>query len=59
MQYLLMIYGDEAAMGSATPEQGKAMGEAYARFTQDIVKGFVIILAVSLTIDRSKYLFIK
>ncbi|MBN9257966.1 MULTISPECIES: ABC transporter permease [unclassified Mesorhizobium] len=28
-------------------------------FTQDIVKGFVIILAVSLTIDRSKYLFIK
>jgi len=28
-------------------------------FTQDIVKGFVIILAVSLTIDRSKYAFIK
>jgi ribose transport system permease protein len=28
-------------------------------FTQDIVKGIVIILAVSLTIDRSKYLFIK
>lgn len=25
MQYLLMIYGDEAAMGSATPERGKAM----------------------------------
>jgi hypothetical protein len=38
MQYLLMIYGDEAAMGAATAEQGKAMGEAYARFTQDIVK---------------------
>lgn len=28
-------------------------------FTQDIVKGIVIILAVSLTIDRSKYAFIK
>jgi ribose transport system permease protein len=28
-------------------------------FTQDIVKGAVIILAVSLTIDRSKYSFIK
>ena len=28
-------------------------------FTQDIVKGVVIILAVSLTIDRSKYPFIK
>ena len=28
-------------------------------FTQDIVKGAVIILAVSLTIDRSKYPFIK
>ena len=38
MQYLLMMYGDEAAMGSSTPEQGKAMGEAYVRFTQDIVK---------------------
>lgn len=38
MQYLLMIYGDEAAMQGATAEQGKAMTEAYARFTQDIVK---------------------
>jgi ribose transport system permease protein len=28
-------------------------------FTQDMVKGAVIILAVSLTIDRSKYSFIK
>ena len=28
-------------------------------FTQDIVKGCVIILAVSLTIDRTKYPFIK
>jgi ribose transport system permease protein len=28
-------------------------------FTQDMVKGVVIILAVSLTIDRSKYSFIK
>ena len=28
-------------------------------FTQDIVKGLVIILAVSLTIDRTKYAFIK
>ncbi|HEY4202817.1 MAG TPA: YciI family protein [Devosiaceae bacterium] len=38
MQYLLMIYSDEAAMGGMTPEEGKAMGEAYSRFTQDIVK---------------------
>lgn len=38
MQYLLMIYGDEAAVHGTTPEEGKAMGEAYARFTQDIVQ---------------------
>ena len=38
MQYLLMIYGDEAAVNGAKPEELKAMGEAYARFTQDIVQ---------------------
>ena len=38
MQYLLMIYGDESAMQRATPEQIKGMTEAYATFTQDIVK---------------------
>ena len=38
MQYLLMIYGDEAAMHGITPEEGKKLGEAYARFTQDIVQ---------------------
>ena len=38
MQYLLMIYGDEAAIHGTTPEEGKAMSEAYARFTQDIVR---------------------
>lgn len=38
MQYLLMIYGDETAAHGATPEEGKALGEAYARFTQDIVR---------------------
>jgi hypothetical protein len=38
MQYLLMIYADEAAMHGTTPEEGKAMTEAYTRFTQDIVR---------------------
>jgi hypothetical protein len=38
MQYLLMIYDDEAAIHGTTPEEGKAMSEAYARFTQDIVR---------------------
>ena len=38
MQYLLMIYANEAAFAQATPEQGKAMTEAYTKFTQDIVK---------------------
>ncbi len=38
MQYLLMIYGDEAAAHGDTPEQWKSMGEAYAKFTQEIVQ---------------------
>ena len=38
MQYLLMIYGDKAAMHGITPEEGMELGEAYARFTQDIVQ---------------------
>ncbi len=38
MQYLLMIYGDEAAVHGTTPQEGKAMSEAYAQFTQDIVR---------------------
>jgi hypothetical protein len=38
VQYLLMIYADQAAFATMTPEQGKAMTESYAQFTQDIVK---------------------
>ena len=38
MQYLLMIYGDEAAAHGTTPEQWKSVGEAYAKFTQEIVQ---------------------
>ena len=38
MQYLLMIYGDETAIHGTTAEEGKAMSEAYGRFTQDIVR---------------------
>ncbi|MET3901215.1 hypothetical protein ABIB57_005185 [Devosia sp. UYZn731] len=36
MQYLLMIYADET-YGMMTPEEGRAMGDAYAKFTQEIV----------------------
>lgn len=38
MQYLLMIYGDEAAMQGAAPEQIQTMTQSYAKFTQDIVQ---------------------
>ena len=37
MQYLLMIYADDS-YANMTPEEGKAMGEAYAKYTQDIVQ---------------------
>ena len=37
MQYLLMIYADDSYT-KMTPEEGKAMGAAYAKYTQDIVQ---------------------
>ena len=37
MQYLLMIYADDSYL-TMTAEQGKAMGEAYAKYTQEIVQ---------------------
>ena len=38
MQYLLMIYLNEAGMSSASPADLDAMRGEYAKFTQDIVK---------------------
>jgi hypothetical protein len=38
MKYALLIYGDEQAMGQATPEQLKAEGDAYEVFTQSIIE---------------------
>jgi hypothetical protein len=37
MQYLLMIYGNEAALETLTPEEGHAMMKEYEAFTQSIV----------------------
>ena len=36
MKYMLLIYGDEAAMGQATPEQNQAVADEYEAFTQSI-----------------------
>ena len=38
MQYMLLIYGNEAAMKSATPAEFDAMVKAYAEYTQSIIK---------------------
>jgi len=38
MQYLLMIYMNEAGMASATPADIAKVSNEYAKFTQDIVK---------------------
>ena len=38
MQYMLLIYGNEAAMKSATQADRDAMFGAYAEFTQRIIK---------------------
>jgi hypothetical protein len=37
MKYALLIYGDEQAMGHATPEQIQAEADAYEAFTKSIV----------------------
>ena len=36
MKYMLLIYGDEAAMAQATPEQNQAAADEYEAFTQSI-----------------------
>jgi hypothetical protein len=38
MQYMLLIYGNEAGMKSATAGDREAMMKAYGEFTQSIVK---------------------
>jgi len=38
MQYLLLIYQNEAQAGAATPAQMAAMHQEYGSFTQGIVK---------------------
>ena len=37
MKYMLLIYGDEAAIGHATPEQAQAVSDEYDVFTKSIV----------------------
>lgn len=36
MKYMLLIYGDEAAMAQATPEQNQAAADEYEAFTKSI-----------------------
>ena len=38
MQYLLLIYGNEAAMKNAGPAERDAMFKAYGEYTQGIIK---------------------
>ncbi len=41
MQYMLLIYGDEAARGSATKEQMSQMSAAYGAYTEAMKKAGV------------------
>ncbi len=42
MQYLLMIYGNEAGMAAASPEQTSQMHAAYGAYTEALKKAGVI-----------------
>ena len=37
-EYMILIYDDEAALASATPEQWQAMAEAHDRFGKQVVE---------------------
>ena len=39
MQYLLLIYSNEAQVAAMTPETAKSMTDDYMAFTKDIVQG--------------------
>ena len=45
MKYMLLIYGDEAGMAAATPEQMTEMIGAYGAFTQALVKAGALVTA--------------
>ena len=43
MQYMLMIYGNEAAMGTMTQKDGEQMMAAYGAYSEALVKAGVMI----------------
>ena len=43
MQYMLMIYGDEAAMGKMTQKDGEQMMAAYGAYSEALVKAGVMV----------------
>ena len=43
MQYMLMIYGDEAAMGKLTQKDGEQMMAAYGAYSEALVKAGVMV----------------
>jgi hypothetical protein len=45
MQYMLLIYGDEAGMATATPEQMTQMMGAYRVFTESLVSAGALVSA--------------
>jgi hypothetical protein len=45
MRYMLLIYGDEAGMASATPEQMTEMMGAYHAFTEGLVAAGALVTA--------------
>jgi len=42
MEYMILIYGDERAFGSATEAQLKAMYSEYGTYTQELMKAGVM-----------------
>lgn len=43
MKFMLLIYGNEAEMGSMTPEVGKARQAAYMAYTEALIQSGVLV----------------
>ena len=46
MEYMLLIYGDEAAANAMTAEEGERMTGEYMAFTQELIDIAVILNAL-------------
>lgn len=53
MKYLLTIYGDEAGMEKANPDEMKQMHEAYGAYTEEVEKAGILVAGEGLQASQT------